>query len=95
MTYSAAIESAATPDTASQRSEFSERAWREATCRRFTQVERPAVLSDGAPWIWNLAHELFPQALEIVDRFHAQERLSNLAKTLYGPAGPRAPAWAK
>jgi len=95
VTYSAAIESAATPDTAAQRSEFSERVWREATRRRFTQVERPVVLGDGAPWIWNLAHELFPQALQIVDRFHAQEHLSDLAKTLYGPADPRAPAWAK
>jgi hypothetical protein len=95
VTYSAAIESAATPDTASQRSEFSQRVWREATRRRFTQVERPVVLGDGAPWIWNLTHELFPQALQIVDRFHAKEHLSNLAKTLYGPADPRASAWAK
>ena len=91
VTYSAAIESAATPDTASQRSEFSERVWREATRRRFTQVARPVVLGDGAPWIWNVADELFPQARQIVDRFHAQEHLSNLAKTLYGPADPRAP----
>lgn len=95
VTYSAAIESAATPDTASQPSEFSGRVWREATRRRFLQVERPVVLGDGAPWIWNVANELFPQAQQIVDRFHAQEHLSNLAKTLYGPADSRAPAWAK
>ena len=95
VTYSAAIESAATPDTASQRSEFSERVWREATRRRFAEVEPPVVLGDGAPWIWNLAADLFPQARQIVDRFHAKEHLSNLAKTLYGPADPRAPAWAR
>ena len=41
VTYSAAIESAATPDTASQRSEFSERVWREATRRRFTASAAP------------------------------------------------------
>ena len=95
VTYSAAIESAATPDTASQRSAFSERVWREATRRRFAEVARPVVLGDGAPWIWNVADELFPQARQIVDRFHAKEHLSNLAKTLYGPADPRAPAWAQ
>ncbi len=95
VTYSAAIESAATPDTASQRSEFSERVWREATRRRFAEVERPVVLGDGAPWIWNLAADLFPQARQIVDRFHAKEHLSNLAQTLYGPADPRATAWAR
>ena len=95
VTYSAAIESAATPDTASQRSEFSQRVWREATRRRFTQAQRPVVLGDGAPWIWNVADELFPQARQIVDRFHAKEHLSSLAKTLYGPTDPRAPAWAQ
>jgi len=95
VTYSAAIESAASPDTAAQRSQFSERVWREATRRRFTAVERPVVLGDGAPWIWNLAHELFPSARQIVDRFHAKEHLSNLAKILYGLADPRAPAWAQ
>ena len=95
VTYSAALESAATPDTASQRSEFSERVWREATRRRFPQAPRPVVLGDGAPWIWNVAADLFPQARQIVDRFHAKEHLSNLAKTLYGPADPRAPAWAR
>ena len=95
VTYSAAIESAATPDTAWQRSEFSERVWREATRRRFAEGERPVVLGDGAPWIWNVADELFPQARQILDRFHAQEHLSNLAKTLYGPAPPRARAWAQ
>ena len=95
VTYSAAIESAATPDTASQRSAFSQRVWREATRRRFTQVARPVVLGDGAPWIWNVADELFPQAQQIVDRFHAQENLSNLAKALYGPTHPRARTWAQ
>ena len=94
VTYSAAIESAATPDTARQRSPFAQRVEREATRRRF-QEARQVVLGDGAPWIWNLTQELFPQALQIVDRFHAKENLSNLAKTLYGPTHPRAPAWAQ
>jgi hypothetical protein len=26
-------------------------------------------IGDGAPWIWNVAAELFPQALQIVDRY--------------------------
>jgi hypothetical protein len=53
------------------------------------------VLGDGAPWIRNLTHELFPEALEIVDRFHAKGHLSNLAKTLYGPADLPASTWAQ
>jgi hypothetical protein len=95
VTYSAAIESAASLDTAAKRSDFSDRVGREATRRRFTQTQRQVVLGDGAPWIWNLAHELFPQARQIVDRFHAKQHLSDLGKILYGPAHPRAAEWAK
>lgn len=50
---------------------------------------------DGAPWIWNLADELFPQALQIVDRFHVKERLSGLAKSLYGETREEAKRWAQ
>jgi hypothetical protein len=95
VTYTAALESAASLDTAPQGSEFSQRVWREATRRRFTQARHRVVLGDGAPWIWNLAQELFPDAVQIVDRFHAQEHLSNLGKALYGPTDPRASTWAR
>jgi hypothetical protein len=94
VTYSAALESASTPDTAAQRSPFAERVWREATRRRFCQASRTAVLGDGAAWIWNIAEEQFPEATQIVDRFHAKQHLSDLGKALYGPTNPRAAQWA-
>lgn len=94
VTYSAAIESAATSDP-TQRAEFTERVLRETTRRGFCQAERRAVLGDGAPWIWNIVHELFPGSIEIVDRFHAKQHLSDLGKALYGAAGSRAEQWAK
>jgi hypothetical protein len=71
VTYSAAIESAATPDTSSQLSDFAERVSCEANRRGFNEALRQAVLGDGAAWIWNSAAELFPQAIQILDRFHA------------------------
>lgn len=95
VTYSAAIESAATLDTAKERSAFAQRVWREAKRRRFDQAERRVALGDGAPWIWNLVQELFPGTVEIVDRFHAKQHLSDLGKALYGPTHPRASQWAK
>jgi len=94
ITYSAAIESAATTDP-TKRSEFTERVLRESTRRRFCEAERRVVLGDGAPWIWNIAHELFPGSIEIVDRFHAKQHLSDLGKAVYGPTDPRAAQWAK
>ena len=83
VTYSAAIETAATLDTDRPRSPFTERVLREATRRRFSDAQRSVVLGDGAPWIWKIAHELFPRAIQIVDRFHVKEHLSNLSKILY------------
>lgn len=95
VSYSAALESASALDTAATRSPFAERVWREATRRRFCQAPRTAVLGDGAPWIWNIAEDQFPEAVQIVDRFHAKQHLSDLAKALYGPTAPRAAPWAE
>jgi hypothetical protein len=94
VTYSAALESASALDTAPARSPFAERVWREATRRRFNQASRTAVLGDGAAWIWNIAADQFPSSIQIVDRFHAKQHLSDLAKALYGPTHPRAVQWA-
>ena len=95
ITYSAAIERASIPDIAKERSAFAERVWRETQRRRFLQAARTAALGDGAPWIWNLVAELFPGTIEIVDRFHAKQHLSELSKALYGLTSPRAAQWAR
>jgi len=84
ITYSAAIESAATLDTSPGLSDFAARVQREASRRGFTEAQRPAVLGDGSAWIWNSATELFPQATQILDRFHAKEHLSQVGKIIYG-----------
>ena len=94
VSYSAALESASALDTATQRSPFAQRVWREATRRRFCQAQRRVVLGDGAAWIWNIAADQFPEAVQIVDRFHAKQHLSDLGKALYGPTTPRAAQWA-
>jgi hypothetical protein len=94
VTYSAAIESAAAPDTAAERSEFAERVLREATRRGFDRALRRAILGDCASWIWNIATELFPSAIQIADRYHVKERLGTIAKAIHGPANPEAKRWA-
>ena len=95
VTYSAAIESAASADANPKGSEFAQRVWREAQRRRFERAACQVVLGDGAPWIWNLAQELFPGAIEIVDRFHVKQHLSEVAKALYPTDPRRAHQWAE
>jgi uncharacterized protein UPF0236 len=94
VTYSAAIESAATRDTDEVASEFAQRVEREARRRGFDQAQRRTVLGDGAPWIWNVADEQFPGALQIVDLFHAKQKLSDVAKDVYGPKSALCAPWA-
>jgi len=95
VSYSAAIESAAQKDTDEAPSEFAARVEREATRRGFECAGRRAVLGDGAKWIWNLATERFPDAIQIVDRFHAKQHLSDVAKSIYGPTSDLGKEWAR
>jgi len=93
VSYSAAIETAATKDTDGEIAPFWQRVEREAKRRGFEQAKRQVVLGDGALWIWKLADELFPRAIQIVDLFHAKENLSKVARAIYGTSGDLVTAW--
>lgn len=95
VSYTAAIESAAQRDSDQLPSDFAARVEREATRRHFDSVARRVVLGDGAVWIWNIASELFPDAVQIVDRFHANQHLSDASKAIYGAEGDLARHWAR
>jgi hypothetical protein len=93
VSYSAAIESAATPDTAERRSAFAERVLREAGRRRFAEAQRMVVVADGAPWVWNITQDLLPGAIQIVDRFHVKQTLHRTAQAIFGST-EQAKQWA-
>jgi len=95
VTYSAAIESAATRDTDEVPSDFAQRVNREARRRGFEQAQRRVVLGDGALWIWNLADEQLPGAIQVVDLFHAKGHLWDVAKAIYGAGSDLGEQWAK
>ena len=95
VSYSAAIESATPRDPEAPGSAFGQRVEREGRRCGFERAPRQAVLGDGAPWIWNLAGEEFPEAIQIVDRSQAKEHLSGVAKVLYGAPSELGDAWAK
>ena len=95
VTGSAAIESAATRDTDAEPAPFTRRVLREAARRGFDAAERRVVLGDGAAWIWNIADEHFPGAVQIVDVFHAAEHLFDIGKAVYGDDNDLARAWAR
>ena len=95
VSYSAAVESAAARDTDAEPSPFARRVEREARRRGFDRASRQVVIGDGALWIWNIADMSFPDAVQIVDLFHAKQHLWDVAKAIYGPDTDTAERWAK
>jgi hypothetical protein len=65
----------------------------EAHRRGLDRAAEVVVLGDGAEWIWNLAAEHFPHATQIVDWYHASERIWELGRALYGETSQRGPVW--
>ena len=65
----------------------------EAHRRGLEGADLIAVLGDGAEWIWNLAAEHFPTAVQIVDWFHASERVWELGRALFGEGTAQTTAW--
>lgn len=51
------------------------------------------VLADGGRWIWKQARENFPEAVQILDFYHASEHLAEIARARYGSEGPKANRW--
>ena len=49
-------------------------------------------LGDGALWIWNLVEQYYPQAVQILDWFHAEEHLELLAEAAFADPAKRT-AW--
>ena len=74
---------------------FGARIYTEAARRGATRAPRLVVLGDGAPWIWGIAAEHFHQAIQIVDLYHARQRLFDLGKTVLGLNSPEAQQWVR
>ena len=85
-TYVGAIESAA---------EFGKRLYVEAWKRGWSRAARKVVIGDGAEWIWNLAAQHFPGAVQIVDLYHARQHLWDLARRLYPNDEAAQKSWIK
>jgi len=85
-TYTGAIETA---------EEFGKRIYVEAWKRGWSRAEKKVVMGDGAEWIWNLAEQHFPGAVQIVDLYHARQHLWELARRLHPNDEVNQRAWIK
>jgi hypothetical protein len=67
----------------------------EAMRRGAANTEELVFVADGAAWIWNLAAHHFPDAVEIVDWYHATQHLWQVANAWYGDGTGKAKSWVK
>lgn len=74
---------------------FGIRVFAEAVCRGLERAEEVVILGDGARWIWELADEHFPGAVQILDFWHASEWIWKVAHTVWGEGSARAARWAE
>lgn len=59
------------------------------------QAQEVVMLGDGAAWIWNLAAEHFPTAVQIVDLWHAKQHVWQVANAVFGANTAKGAAWAQ
>jgi hypothetical protein len=83
-TYTGAIETA---------EEFGPRLYTEAWRRGWSRANKKVVIGDGAVWIWNLADQHFPGAIQIVDLYHARQHLWELSAKLFPNDEQRRKRW--
>jgi hypothetical protein len=72
--YVAAVESA---------EQFGLRIYTEAWRRSWSRAQKKVVIGDGAVWIWNLADQHFPGAIQIVNLYHARQHLWEFSAQLF------------
>ena len=68
---------------------FGLRLYSEAWRRGWSRAQKKVVIGDVAGWIWNLADQHFPSAIQIVDLYHARQQLWELSSQLF-PNEPKA-----
>jgi hypothetical protein len=71
---------------------FGELLWGTAVAYQADRAEELVFVCDGAAWIWKLVEYYFPDAVQIVDWYHACQYLYPLAEALFSSEVPRQ-AW--
>ena len=73
--------------------QFGDLFWATACQRKADLYEELVFVCDGAAWIWKLIERHFPQAVQIVDWYHASEYLPPIAEAVFGRETPEYLAW--
>lgn len=73
---------------------FGPQQWAEACRRGLEKAEQVVCVNDGAPWIWLIVAMCYVPCIEILDWWHAVQKLWELAFLLLGAENEASPGWA-
>lgn len=59
----------------------------------YGKYEETIILSDGAIWIRNMCEEIFPDAIQILDKYHLIENIYNFGKSIFRNNEERYKPW--
>jgi hypothetical protein len=74
---------------------FGPQQWAEACRRGLEKAERVVCVNDGAPWIWLIVAMCYVPCIEVLDWWHAVQKLWELAFLLLGAENEASPVWAE
>jgi len=63
--------------------DFSDLVWATGFAHQADQAQELIFVADGAEWIWNIVQHHYPQAVQIVDWYHACEYIAPVAKVAF------------
>jgi hypothetical protein len=73
--------------------EFAKQQWAEGCRRGVEKARQIACVADGALWIWMIVAMCYAPCIEIIDWWHAVEKLWLAGNALFGQGKPEAAAW--
>jgi hypothetical protein len=72
---------------------FAGKVYARAFDRGVENAKEVVTLGDGAAWIWKSFAHHYPDAVQILDFYHACEHLNEVARAWYGDATPQQKRW--
>ena len=72
---------------------FAKQQWAEATQRGLEKAKQVVSVNDGAAWIWSIVAMCYTPCIEVLDWWHAVQKLWLIAQILFGEENEVGRAW--
>jgi hypothetical protein len=73
--------------------EFAKQQWAEGCRSGLEKAQQIVSVNDGAVWIWLIVAMCYAPCVEIIDWWHAVEKIWEAANSLWGQGDPQSVAW--